>query len=140
GSDVDHAVSAGHVNPARGPIALFEKRGNVRPTDLPTGCSCFLVMNLGRWTSCCRFPASNDGLGWHGRGELAAEADLVQKGTDGGVRIDTEGIDQGPARPVHGLDRINDCHVIGIRVTFKTVVLSDHHLVRAERLSAPQSS
>ena len=32
-----------------------------------------------------RLPPSDGGLGRHGLGELAAESDLVQKGTDRGV-------------------------------------------------------
>src|SRR2546427_498228 len=57
---------------------------NVGPPIGQRGCSCFLVMTLGRWTSCCRLPPSDGGLGRHGLGELAAESDHVQKGTDGG--------------------------------------------------------
>src|SRR2546425_7252948 len=42
------------------------------------------------------------------------------------IRVDSVGIDQRPARPAGGLDRVHNGRIVWVGDAFKPVILSDH--------------
>src|SRR2546425_13225630 len=50
------------------------------------------------------------------------------------IRVDSVGIDQRPARPAGGLDRVHNGRIVWVGDAFKPVILSDHHILCPKRL------